>query len=43
MHLGAACAGNAALRAAVEALLRAHAADPDFLEQPSAPIGGPRT
>ena len=33
-YLDQACAGNQELRAAVEALLRAQANDPDFLEQP---------
>jgi WD40 repeat protein len=34
VHLDAACAGNPRLRAGVEALLLAHAADPSFLEHP---------
>ena len=38
-YLDAACAGNHELRAALEALLRAHATDPGFLEQPATPIG----
>ena len=33
-YLDEACAGNPELRAGVEALLRARASDPDFLEQP---------
>ncbi len=39
-YLDEACAGNAALRAAVEALLQAHASDPGFLEQPAGSLGG---
>jgi tetratricopeptide (TPR) repeat protein len=39
-YLDAACAGNPLLRAGVEALLRAHASDPGFLEQPAGPLGG---
>jgi tetratricopeptide (TPR) repeat protein len=39
-YLDAACAGNPQLRADVEALLRAHAADPDFLERPAAAVQG---
>ncbi len=40
-YLDQACAGDARLRAAVEALLQAHASDPGFLEQPAAvsPLG----
>ena len=34
-YLDAACAGQADLRAAVDALLHAHAEDPGFLEQPA--------
>jgi serine/threonine protein kinase/tetratricopeptide (TPR) repeat protein len=34
-YLDEACAGNPRLRADVEALLRAHATDPDFLERPA--------
>jgi serine/threonine protein kinase/tetratricopeptide (TPR) repeat protein len=34
-YLDAACAGDPRLRADVEALLRAHETDPDFLEQPA--------
>jgi hypothetical protein len=34
-YLDGACAGNPQLRADVEALLRAHARDPGFLEQPA--------
>jgi WD40 repeat protein/serine/threonine protein kinase len=36
-YLDAACAGDPRLRAGVEALLRAHATDPDFLERPAVP------
>jgi hypothetical protein len=36
-YLEAACAGDPQLRANVEALLRAHATDPDFLEEPAGP------
>jgi tetratricopeptide (TPR) repeat protein len=39
-YLDGACAGDARLRAGVEALLRAHATDPDFLERPAAWLGG---
>jgi serine/threonine protein kinase len=39
-YLDAACAGNPRLRADVEALLRAHADDPDFLEQPAGSFAG---
>ena len=39
-YLDEACAGDLRLRADVEALLQAHAADPGFLEQPAGPIGG---
>jgi serine/threonine protein kinase/Flp pilus assembly protein TadD len=39
-YLDAACAGNPQLRADVEALLRAHADDPDFLERPAAAVQG---
>src|SRR5262245_41203820 len=38
-YLDQACAGNPRLRADVEALLRAHANDTDFLEQPARAIG----
>jgi serine/threonine protein kinase/tetratricopeptide (TPR) repeat protein len=38
-YLDEACAGNPQLRADVEALLRARASDPDFLERPAAPLG----
>src|SRR6476469_5852144 len=38
--LDEACAGNPGLRADVEALLKAHADDPDFMEQSAAPLGG---
>src|SRR5207247_3311423 len=34
--------GNPAARAAVEALLRAQAKNPDFLEQPAGSLAGPR-
>jgi serine/threonine protein kinase len=37
-YLDEACGRDAALRAAVEALLRAHASDPGFLEQPAVPL-----
>jgi WD40 repeat protein/tetratricopeptide (TPR) repeat protein len=37
-YLDQACGGDASLRAAVEALLRAHLGDPDFLEAPAAAI-----
>jgi serine/threonine protein kinase/tetratricopeptide (TPR) repeat protein len=37
-YLDEACAGNPELRAGVEALLRAYAGDPGFLEQPLAPL-----
>jgi hypothetical protein len=39
-YLDEACAGNPLLRAGVEALLRAHASDPGFLEQPAGPLLG---
>ena len=39
-YLDEACAGNPALRVAVEALLRAQARDPEFLEQPAGSLGG---
>jgi serine/threonine protein kinase len=39
-YLDEACAGNPQLRADVEALLRAHAYDPGFLEQPAGSLGG---
>src|SRR5262249_15147761 len=39
-YLDEACAGDLRLRADVEALLRAHAADPGFLEQPAGSLGG---
>ena len=39
-YLDEVCAGNAELRAAVEALLRAHANDPGFLEQPAGSLSG---
>ena len=39
-YLDEACAGDPRLRAAVEALLRARASDPDFLEQPAAALAG---
>jgi tetratricopeptide (TPR) repeat protein len=39
-YLDAACAGNPQLRADVEALLRAHADDPGFLERPAAAVQG---
>ena len=35
-YLDEACGGDPKLRADVEALLRAHAGDPDFLERPAA-------
>jgi serine/threonine protein kinase len=38
-YLDEACAGNPQLRADVEALLRAHANDPGFLEQPPGRLG----
>jgi tetratricopeptide (TPR) repeat protein len=38
--LDATCAGNPALRAAVEALLKARDDDPEFLEQPAASLSG---
>jgi eukaryotic-like serine/threonine-protein kinase len=38
-YLDQACAGNPQMRAAVEALLQAHASDPDFLEQHDAACG----
>jgi hypothetical protein len=38
-YLDEACAGDSRLRADVEALLRAHASDPDFLEQPAGSLG----
>jgi WD40 repeat protein/tetratricopeptide (TPR) repeat protein len=45
-YLDGACAGNPQLRAEVEALLQAHAQDPNFLEQPAgtveeAPVAAP--
>ena len=39
-YLDAACAGDPGLRAGVEALLRAHEADPGFLERPAASVTG---
>ena len=39
-YLDEVCAGNAELRAAVEALLHAHADDPGFLEQPAGSLWG---
>ena len=39
-YLDAACAGNPRLRADVEALLRAGAGDPGFLERPAGPLSG---
>ena len=36
--LGAACTGNPEVRAAVDALLRVQANNPDFLEQPAASL-----
>jgi serine/threonine protein kinase len=39
-YLDEACAGKAELRAAVEALLHAHADDPGFLEQPAGSLWG---
>jgi tetratricopeptide (TPR) repeat protein/tRNA A-37 threonylcarbamoyl transferase component Bud32 len=39
-YLDEACAGNPGLRADVEALLRAYAADPGFLEQPAPSVHG---
>src|SRR5205085_1658005 len=39
-YLDRACAGDPGLRAGVEALLRAHAADPAFLERPAGSLGG---
>jgi len=39
-YLEEACRGDARLRAAVEALLRARASDPDFLEQPAGSLIG---
>jgi serine/threonine protein kinase/tetratricopeptide (TPR) repeat protein len=38
-YLDEACAGRSQLRADVEALLRAHASDPDFLELPAGELG----
>ena len=38
-YLDGACAGNPQLRADVEALLRAQASDPDFLDQPPGSLG----
>jgi tetratricopeptide (TPR) repeat protein len=38
-YLDEACAGDPGLRADLEALLRAHASDPGFLERPSVPPG----
>jgi WD40 repeat protein/tRNA A-37 threonylcarbamoyl transferase component Bud32 len=38
-YLDEACAGDPGLRADVEALLRAHASDPGFLEQPAGLLG----
>jgi tetratricopeptide (TPR) repeat protein len=38
-YLDAACAGDPGLRAGVEALLRAHDAEPGFLEQPASSLG----
>jgi tetratricopeptide (TPR) repeat protein len=40
-YLDAACAGDPALRGAVEALLRAHETDPGFLERPAGSVTGP--
>src|SRR5262245_17674859 len=40
-YLDGACAGNPRLRADVDALLRARAADPAFLEQPAVPPTAP--
>jgi tetratricopeptide (TPR) repeat protein/serine/threonine protein kinase len=39
-YLDEVCAGNPELRASMEALLRAHASDPGFLEQPAASLRG---
>ncbi len=39
-YLDAVCAGNDDLKAQVEALLKAHATDPGFLEEPAGPLGG---
>jgi serine/threonine protein kinase/tetratricopeptide (TPR) repeat protein len=39
-YLDEVCAGNAELRAGVEALLHAHADDPGFLEQPAGSLWG---
>src|SRR3954462_5438431 len=39
-YLNAACAGDPALRAAIEDLLRVQASDPGFLEQPAASLSG---
>jgi eukaryotic-like serine/threonine-protein kinase len=39
-YLDEACGGDPRLRAAVEALLRARASDPDFLEQPAGSLAG---
>jgi tetratricopeptide (TPR) repeat protein/tRNA A-37 threonylcarbamoyl transferase component Bud32 len=39
-YLDEVCAGNPRLRADLEALLRAHARDPDFLERPATSPGG---
>ena len=38
-YLDRACGGDTRLRAAVEALIRAHTDDPDFLEQPIGSLG----
>jgi serine/threonine protein kinase len=38
--LDATCSGDAQLRAGVEALLQAHASEPDFLEQPAGSLSG---
>ena len=40
-YLDRACDGDTRLRAAVEALIRAHTDDPDFLEQPIGSLGEP--
>jgi WD40 repeat protein/serine/threonine protein kinase len=39
-YLDEACAGDTQLRSAVDALLHAHACDPDFLEKPAATANG---
>ena len=39
-YLDEACAGDPRLRADVEALLRAHETNPEFLEQPAGSVTG---